>query len=420
MKRRTIELCKDVILVLLVVNLILLALMSLPTESVRQSPLLSALLQPLAQVLGMDQAELAYMEVAEPVMDAARPLAVTLRNSAGRYTAIWDFAALDTAFETMGGALGEALDTASAPSTVSEAQVQRVLAGESVYFDYGLTLPAAVLASWLDAVPEELLPEVHACALAVEGDQVALYLLGETYQRAETGLLPETLENLLEQFRPDGSAFAFEVDSTLAPDALLPGGNPAPPSAVVGNPCDNRYIESLATALGFNPYGDTSYTDSDGTAYFSEAGCALQISATGEILLTSTAQDRFRAGGDGVEELVEEARRLAALAAGDAAGEARLYLSDLTVTEEETVCTFDYYLSGIPVSLAAGYGIQVTFSGQSVRRMEGTALRFETTGDTQLVMPVAQAAAVLPEGSDLTLEYQLQDGTMQAGWVPGR
>ena len=420
MKRRTIELCKDVILVLLVVNLILLALMSLPTESVRQSPLLSALLQPLAQVLGMDQAELAYMEVAEPVMDAARPLAVTLRNSAGRYTAIWDFAALDTAFETLGGALGEALDTASAPSTVSEAQVQRVLAGESVYFDYGLTLPAAVLASWLDAVPEESLPEVHACALVVEGDQVALYLLGETYQRAETGLLPETLENLLEQFRPDGSAFAFEVDSTLAADALLPGGNPAPPSAVVGNPCDSRYIESLATALGFNPYGDTSYTDSDGTAYFSEAGCALQISAAGEILLTSTAQDRFRAGGDGVEELVEEARRLAALATGDAAGEARLYLSDLTVTEEETVCTFDYYLSGIPVSLAAGYGIQVTFSGQSVQRMEGTALRFETTGDTQLVMPVAQAAAVLPEGSDLTLEYQLQDGAMQAGWVSGR
>ena len=47
----------------------------------------------------------------------------------------------------------------------------------------------------------------------------------------------------------------------------------------------------------------------------------------------------------------------------------------------------------------------MTFSGQSVQRMEGTALRFETTGDTQLVMPVAQAAAVLPEGSDLTLQY---------------
>ena len=84
MKRRTIELCKDVILVLLVVNLILLALMSLPTESVRKSPLLSALLPPLAPVLGMDQAELAYMEVAEPVMDAARPRAGRRRASAGR------------------------------------------------------------------------------------------------------------------------------------------------------------------------------------------------------------------------------------------------------------------------------------------------------------------------------------------------
>lgn len=420
MKRRTIELCKDIILVLLVANLILLALMALPTESVRQSPLLSAVLQPLAQVLGMDQAELAYMEVAEPVMDAARPLAVSLRNTAGRYTAIWDFAALDTAFETLGGALGEALDTAAAPTPVSQAQFQQALSGQSVYFAYGLTLPATVLASWLDAVPDESLPEMNACALAVEGDTVALYLLGEDCQKAETGLLADTLENLLEQFRPDGSAFAFEVDSSLSPYALLPGENPAPPGAVVGNPCDSRYVEALATALGFNPYGDTSYTDSSGTAYFSEAGCALQISPAGEILLTSTAQDRFQAGGDATEDLVEEARRLADLAAGDAAGEARLYLSDLTVAEGETVCTFDYYLSGIPIALGKGYGIQVTFSGQSVRRMEGTALRVETTGDIQLVMPVAQAAAVLPEGSDLTLEYQLQDGAMQAGWVPGR
>ena len=93
---------------------------------------------------------------------------------------------------------------------------------------------------------------------------------------------------------------------------FCPAGIRRRPAPWWGNPCDNRYIESLATALGFNPYGDTSYTDSDGTAYFSEAGCALQISAAGEILLTSTAQDRFRAGGDGVAELVEEARRLAA------------------------------------------------------------------------------------------------------------
>ena len=37
-----------------------------------------------------------------------------------------------------------------------------------------------------------------------------------------------------------------------------------------------------------------------------------------------------------------------------------------------------------------------------------------------LVLPVAQAAAVLPEDGALELRYQLQGDTVQAGWVPGR
>lgn len=420
MKRRVLELGKDVVLVLLVLSLILLALLSLPTESVRSSPVLSAILQPLAPLLGMEQAELAYMEVSEPVMDAAQPLAVSLRNSAGRYTAIWDFAALDVAFETLGGALGEALDTAGEPETVTEAQVRAALSRPSVYFDYGLELPAALVASWLDAAPGVTLPEMHACVLAVEQGAVALYLVGETVQRAETALSADTLENLLETFRPDGSAFAFEQDSTLSPASLVPGSNPAIPDAQVTSPCDSRYNETLATALGFNPYGDTTYTDAAGTTFYSEAGCALQISAAGQILLTSTAADRFQAAGSDPEDLVEEARRLVALAAGDSAGEARLYLSALTETESETVCTFSYYLSGIPVVVGSEPAAQVTFTGRSVSRMEVTALQFETTGGTLPVMPVAQAAAVLPKGSSLRLEYKLQGGKVEAGWIPGR
>lgn len=419
MKRRLVELGKDAVLVLLLLGLILLTLLSLPVESVRQSPVLSAILQPLAPLLGMEQAELAYMEVSEPVLDAAQPLAVSVSMSAGRYTARWDFAALDAAFETLGGALGEALDTAGETTPANEIQLRRALSGESVYFDYGLTLPAAVVASWLDAEAESELPDMHACVLAVEQDAVALYFLGEAVERAETALSVETLSKLLESFRPDGSAFAFEQDSTLEAYTLLPETSPAVPAASVTCPCDSRFHEALATALDFNPYGDTSYTDAAGTVYYSETGCALQISPTGEILLTSTAADRFRAAGPETAELVEEARRLVSLAAGESAGEARLYLSGITASEEETVCTFTYYLSGIAVNTGSP-AARVVFSGQSVSRMEVQALQFTTTGQEILVLPVAQAAAVLPEGSALALQYQLQGDTLQAGWVPGR
>lgn len=419
MRRRLVELGKDVVLVLLLLGLALLTLLSLPSESIRTSPVLSAVLQPLAPLLGLEQAELAYMEVSEPVLDAAQPLAVSVSTSAGRYTARWDFAALDSAFETLGGALGEALDTAGEPEAVTSLQVRQALSGESVYFDYGLSLPAALVASWLDAETEAALPEMTACALAVERDAVALYFLGDTVSRAETALSAETLSYLLESFRPDGSAFAFEQTSALADYTLLPGESPAVPDAAVSCPCDSRFHEALATALDFNPYGDTTYTDAAGNTYYSETGCALQISPSGLILLTSTAPDRFRAAGPETEDLVEEARRLVALAAGDSAGEARLYLSDLSVTEEETVCTFTYYFSGIPVDIG-GPAARVTFSGQSVTRMEVQALQFTATGQTLLVLPVAQAAAVLPEGSELELQYQLQGDSLQAGWPSGR
>ena len=169
MKRRVQELIKDVVIVVLAVSLIVLAVLSLPAQSIRKSPFLSSLLQPLASLLGLEQAELAYLEVKEPVMDAALPLAISVNTETGRSTAIWDFDALDSAFETLGGALGQALDTAQTPEISSRSDLRTALQGESVYFSYDLRLPAAVLASWLDAAPEVELPEVDACALVIEG-----------------------------------------------------------------------------------------------------------------------------------------------------------------------------------------------------------------------------------------------------------
>lgn len=418
MKRRVQELIKDVVIVVLAVSLIVLAVMSLPAQSIRKSPFLSSLLQPLASLLGLEQAELAYLEVKEPVMDAALPLAISVNTETGRTTAIWDFDALDSAFETLGGALGQALDTAQTPEISSRSDLRTALQGESVYFSYDLRLPAAVLASWLDAAPEVELPQVDACALVIEGEAVALYLVGATVQKAATGLSAETLSPLLAQFRPDGSAFAFEVGATVDAFSLLPTGSPALPDAQVESPCDSRFQEALATALGFNPYGDTTYTDAAGVTSFTEAGCALEAAPDGQIRLTVTADDRFQAADQTEEALVEEARRLATLTAGESAGAARLYLTAITENDEgETICTFDYYLSGVKVTLSTGHAAEVTFVGQSVRAMTAQALTFTTTGATLPVMPVTQAAAILAPGEKLELSYQLQGDTLQAGWV---
>ena len=419
MKARIKELSKDVLLVLLSVNLVILTLAALPSESVRRSPLLSTLLQPLGFMLGLDQAELTYLEIREPVLDAAQPVTISVNTAAGRYSAQWDFTAVDSAFETLGGVLGQALDTAAAPVESTAAAFQEAMTGPSAYFAYDLCLPAEVLASWLDAVPEETLPQMRCCVLAADKETATLYFSdGEAVYRCQTALASQTLQGLLEQFRPDGSAFAFEAASPLSPLTLLPAENPALPAAQLSSPCDSRYAETLATNLGFNPYGDATYTDSAGVTYFTEAGCALQVAPTGEVLLTTTTDERFRAADDTPAALVEEARRLVSLAAGDYAGDARLYLSRLTENEDgNTVCTFYYYLSGVPVALTGGQGAEVVFDGQAVRSMTVQAVTFETTGATLAVIPLAQAAAVLRPGDTLALQYRVQEGALVAGWL---
>lgn len=415
MKRRLWELGKDILILLLVCSLLLLAAAALPAETIRQNHLLSRLLQPFAPVLGLPQAELAYVETAAPVMDAAQPVMISVQNSAGRGTAIWDFDALDAAFETFGGLLGQALDTAEDVAPVDDARVQTALSGRSVCFRYSCTLPAALLASWLDAGTELEAPDCHSCVLSLEDGGVALYLLGDGAFRASTALQPEQLEPLLEQFRPDGSLFAYEAGLNLEPLTLIPGGTLTVPAGTASSPVRSRYVDDLATSLDFNPYGETRYTDSQGVVHFSEANCALEISPDGSILLTSSAENRFTAPGAEANVLTETARQLVELTLDG--GVSRLYLSGFSSRDGETVCTFDYYVSGIPVAMPGGYGARVTFSGRSVTRMEVCAAVFRLAEGELYPLPAAQAVAVLPRNGALTLQYRITaDQTLDAGW----
>lgn len=415
--KRLIELGKSILIVLLICSLLLLFMAAIPMDTIRDVPWLSQLMQPIAPLLGLTQAELTYVEAAPTILDAAQPVSISVRNSAGRSSAIWDFAALDAAYESLGSYLGQALDTAEIFTKVSQYQLQTVLSGTSVYFQYGCPLPASLLASWLGATLEAAVPEVSGCILSVSGSAVRLYLVGETSYVADTPLDAGELDALLEAYRPDGSQLAFEAGASLSSLSLIPGNTCAVPAASVSDPITSRFVEQLATDLGFNPYGETRYTDTGGSIHFSEANCALEITADGRILLTSAAEDRFAAAGPDIAALVETARQLVSLATGDNLGAGRLYLSGLAQTEAETVCTFDYLVSGIPVVLDGGSAATVTFTGQAVTEMTVRPCTFTASGELLYPLPVAQAAVLLPTGSELNLQYRITaENTLEAGW----
>ena len=59
--RRLIELLKSILIVLLLCSLVLLTVAAVPTHTLREIPWLASLLQPIAPLLGLPQAELAYV-----------------------------------------------------------------------------------------------------------------------------------------------------------------------------------------------------------------------------------------------------------------------------------------------------------------------------------------------------------------------
>ncbi len=418
MKKRILEAGKSLLIVALSCTLLLLTIAAMPKEMIRSTPWLSNVLQPLAPFLGLQEAELAYVEDAQPVLNAAQPLRITVSNTAGRYTAQWDFSSLDSAFDMLGGLLGQAVDTAEEFTEVSTNQLTTALSHPNVCFDYGFPISAQLLGSWLNAASVEADGSGEQYILAVEEEQVNLYLFGKDRLCAATSVDAAALLTVLESVKPDGSLYGFETDTRLHPLALFPGSSPRMETAETSNPCDTRYLEALATALGFNPYDENRYTDNAGVTWFSETNCSLQIDTSGRVLLSSTSVDRFQSDSDTTEALVELARELVQLTVENVLGEARIYLNGVTHTGTETTVTFDYVLRGIPVVCSGGSAATVTFSGQSLTEMSVQVMSFACTGETVQLLPPAQAAAITPLGGELELQYVCTGiGPMGAGWT---
>ena len=405
-RRKWLERAKSLLIAVLALTVLALTVLALPAKTVTDTPWLAALVRPFASVMGLTQGELTATPMADAasVTGAAQPVAVSVRNPAGRTSFQFDTAALDTAFEQFGAALGQALEGAQEPQRTTALRIQTALGKTSVAFRYPGEISPALAASWLQ-VETALDESVRAqwLILANEDAAVNLYLVGEELFVCQTQLDGDALEQLLQSCTPDGSFFAFEDAqarfSSVEPLSLLPGQTPQIHAAEAANPCDARFSDALAATLGFNPYGDARYTDDAGNTTYTETGYALSISASGE-----------------QAELVECARSLLSAMTAGVNSDARLYLTDLEQNGSESVCTFDYFLSGIPVLPAGGYGAEVRFSGTSIVQVRLVLRAYTLTTQTLSVLPPAQAAAILPEGSALRLVYSDTSAGITAGW----
>lgn len=425
--RRWLEIGKDLLIVILVLAVLSLTVLSLPDRMLASIPGMSTVLGPFAGFFGLSQTELSYTENTAPGLDAAQPLAVSVRNSAGRFSAQYDFAAIDSLYEALGSTLGQALETASAMEETTLQKLYAAVSGTGVTFLYPAELPSGVLASWLGARPQESGSAASLYILSVqESGQVRLYLRGSSCWVCDTAISAEALTQALDGYRPDGSLFALE-DSTgvyteLDPFSLISAPSPQIHEAESTDPCDARFLTSLASSLGFNPYGDASYTDDAGNSFFSETDAELRILSGGQLRLrVDSGAARFTASSGAPESVIEFTRALLEQILSTTDTDARLYLSEFTQTEDSTVCSFDYVLNGVPI-LQNGqpHAATATFTGDTLTELTFLLRGYHTGTRSLALIPAAQAAAIVPAGSTLRIYYDDSgSGTLSAGWRRG-
>lgn len=417
-KGKAVERCKSVIIVLLLCSVVLLSLTAVGFSGSGDVPLLSDLRRFLAgeQILPPKKAQ-------EPTLtDAAMPVVISVSSQAGRTSYHQDFAALDTAFESLGGHLAAALDTARDATEITGAEFAEAATGLSILFRYPGSIPLPVLAAWLDADASDLGLSSSVFLLAAEEDSVALLLrIDGSYWHLDTDADLASFRDVLDDMPADGTLLALESETydRLDPLTLIDPARVTVPAASASNPCDESFLTNTATVLGFNPYDDTNYQDNNGTAY-SETDCTLQISADGVLTLRNQGQAaRFTAQSDGDGDRIEYVRALLDAIAGDALGDARLFFTGLEQDEETTTIVFSAYLSGLPVECPDGPTVTAVFRGAILSELT-FRIRSYTLSQTETIalMPAAQASAIASNGTLLQPAYADSDeAALTAGWL---
>lgn len=376
---------------------------------------------------------------AVPVLQSSQlvyPYAMSIRNDKGLYGVSYDEAAVNRAFDRFASFLGEAISAHGAPETIPPARWRALLDSPGVCWIFQGQPPLSTLAARL-GVTGELSGFAQSLLLAWDGQEMWLaWREGEEFYRAATTVSYEGhLSAALDDFSPNGAAFAYtlsddEVYDALDPYVLVTMAAPQPkvytalsPDLTVGGEDQNR----LLTALGFLPSPETSYVTADGLAV-TESGDRLLLTSAGEVSFRAGEETRYPVREGGAITPLEAARaagELLSRATAAWAGEGDYVLTGVHETDAGWEVTFHTRLGGVPL-LTARDGWSARFLLEKGRISEFFfTLRAYTPTEETTVLPHQRLAAAamrsLPKGSgQLMLCYSdNRNQTLTAGWVTG-
>ena len=417
-KRRLVELGKDLLILALTCSALFLAW---------QTPLVSQFrgwMVPPVQAVSP--------ETQRPE-GALTPYALTARNSRGLYGAAYDKEGVTRAFEQFSPLLGEAFATSETPGSITRRQWQELLGEPGIYCAFQGSPPLAALSAWLGGNSQ---PEGQAQALLLAWDGQRVWLCwrdGNHYYRAGTQMTyQDHLSSMLEDFSPNGAAFAYALAQTdgayasVDPDVLVFMTVPQPREYTVFTPDltgDPEILGQLLTSLGFQSGVGSAYETAGGLT-LNEGGDRLRVSDTGVVTFHAGEEARYPAATASLEEAAMAAWDLLNRAAAPWKGETDFVLTGAEAVEGGWSFTFHSRLDGIPL-LTAPQGWSASFTVAEGRILDFTlTLRLYTAAEGEILLPgerLAAAAMNAPsmqgQGKRLILCYSDVGGTLSASWV---
>lgn len=363
---------------------------------------------------------------------AAHPSRMAVVGESGRYGVQYDQSAVDEMFARMGPLLGEALNSAGEPVELTQSDWQHGLSLPGIYFDFDRSIPLSALGSWLQQEGKcALTGTARRIVLTAGGeDEVRLYYQdggSGAFYSCVTGLSFELhLEPAVASVTGNDALFAFEREDLelLQPYTLI---TEIRESAVytVSNPlADSGEVTAILKQLSFG--SDSHVPISGGEAYL-DGGARLEITDGGSVYFSDGQREKYPVAAldeaATVAEMIEAAREIAEQTVGSRCGQARLYLESVRETEEGVLVRFGYRLNGSAVWLyEGGWAAEFLISDGCIGDFTLHFRAYTATGGTKLLLPMDQAAVILPGVTDvareLAIQYRDGGGTeVSPGWV---
>lgn len=327
--------------------------------------------------------------------------------------------------------LSEALGSGQSFSPCTQTDFLSALSRASVCYDFLQPLPLSVLSMLvgLDNAGESDIQARYVAVSELDGTVSLLVWDGtDTFLQCETAIKASRLQDVISSYELGNAAFAFDLSHSdpvyenISPCSLFVSPMPQFQTLDVSSSAEDT--SALLSALGFNPYANTRYTESNGTKVVMEGDQTLRLSPDGYLRYQSGTEPTLSvAKGDepSLEEAVQGAWELLHTLLAGHLGSAAPYLSQVTQSGDTTVLQFGLHVDGMPIRFADDApAAEIQLRGSAVLSLSAALRSYTLSGENAAPLPLRQASAIaaLDPGKGLSPAYVDDGGSVcELSWL---